>query len=183
MEGQITQHRYSPLDADRKEIRLLHVSQRSQHLPRDDPIRYTVEHVSLLSDPCPVYETVSYVWGDQENRSIIYVDDELVEVHASAEQTLRCARLHAGSKDRRLWIDAVCIDSANINERREQVSMMGNIYRASASNLIHIGEDDGLVGRAFLDFRILLQEARIQTDDFRHFFRTVFKMDDDNWQH
>jgi hypothetical protein len=36
---------------------------------------------------------------------------------------------------RHLWVDAVCIDQANVKERNHQVAQMGTIY-ANASSLV-----------------------------------------------
>jgi hypothetical protein len=46
----------------------------------------------------------------------------------------------AGSKD--LWIDAVCIDQENVNERSQQVRLMGRIYPNAYQTFAYIGEAD-----------------------------------------
>ncbi|RAR10684.1 HET-domain-containing protein [Stemphylium lycopersici] len=42
---------------------------------------------------------------------------------------------------RTLWIDAICIDQANPEERNQQVQMMSRIYTRSANVCIWLGED------------------------------------------
>jgi len=44
--------------------------------------------------------------------------------------------------DSRIWIDAICIDQTNIEERNSQVAMMGRIYSASSYTLGWLGRED-----------------------------------------
>jgi hypothetical protein len=56
----------------------------------------------------------------------------------------------------RLWIDALCIDQSNMEERSEQVKSMARIYSQASRVVIWLGETDicrqGLcdLGRAML---------------------------------
>jgi hypothetical protein len=45
--------------------------------------------------------------------------------------------------DRVLWIDAVCIDQDDLEERANQVAMMDVIYSNTFRNLIWLGDDEG----------------------------------------
>jgi Heterokaryon incompatibility protein (HET) len=175
-------HRYLPLDAGRKEIRLLTVYPRSQNIPYTDPVKCTIHHVSLRETPRPQYETISYVWGNARETSTVFLNGLEAIVPTSTEQALKCIRLHTGARDRQLWIDAICIDQGNVDERAKQVHIMGDIYQCSVANLIYIGDDDGMVGRACLDFRHLLEEIRQETDGFRTFLDTVFDKDNHDWR-
>lgn len=42
-------------------------------------------------------------------------------------------------KPRVLWIDAICINQADMQERSRQVTMMGDIYTLTAQNLVFLG--------------------------------------------
>ena len=44
--------------------------------------------------------------------------------------------------DNLFWIDAICIDQANLSERNSQVSLMGDIYSSARTVLIWLGEED-----------------------------------------
>ena len=83
------------------------------------------------------YEALSYVWGDTSDTWPVYVDDMSFSVGANLYQAL--SDLRAADKARMLWIDAVCIDQANIAERNKQVSVMADIYRGAARTLIYLG--------------------------------------------
>jgi Heterokaryon incompatibility protein (HET) len=41
-----------------------------------------------------------------------------------------------------IWIDALCIDQANISERTAQVRMMGQIYSGAERVMVWLGEED-----------------------------------------
>jgi hypothetical protein len=45
------------------------------------------------------------------------------------------------SKPGRLWIDAVCIDQANISERNAQVAMMATIYATAYHVIVWLGDE------------------------------------------
>ena len=46
------------------------------------------------------------------------------------------------TKDAWLWIDAICIDQSNIEERSWQASQMGAIFRRVESVYISLGDSD-----------------------------------------
>lgn len=82
----------------------------------------------------------------------------------------------------RLWIDAVCIDQEDLDERSEQVGVMGEIYTSSIGNVIYLGEDDGSFGRSCLDFRHLTEEIRQETNGFVRFAHIVFDRKTYEWR-
>lgn len=127
---------YRTLDRKRNEIRLLTVKA-SQH---DDPIVGSLHHVSLSAWRKPKYETVSYRWGDTSVKFSINVDGVDVAVPKGAIEALR--RLRLPDQDRVLWMDSVCINQDDVDERSQQVSIMDDIYRSTWRNLVHLGEDD-----------------------------------------
>ena len=104
------------------------------------------------------YEALSYVWGDARDTKPIRLCGQPFHVTVNLESALR--NLRQTDRPCILWVDALCIDQGNVDERAKQVHIMGDIYRCSVANLIYIGDDDGTVGRACLDFRHLLEEIR-----------------------
>jgi hypothetical protein len=121
-----TPYAYTPLNYKLGlEIRLLVV------LPGEpsDQLRCDIIHVNL--EDRPDYEAVSYTWasddGDATLSQTIYCDvDKYISVTINCDKALRQLR-RCGLK-RRLWIDAVCIDQTNINERNHQVGLMDRVY-------------------------------------------------------
>lgn len=69
-----------------------------------------LHHVSLGN--YPAYETISYAWGDRNDRGAMDIDGQNMEIPRSASEALRQVRLPG----RRcwLWLDAACINQANL---------------------------------------------------------------------
>lgn len=127
---------YHPLGEN--EIRLLTVSQGQL----DDPVQCTLEQVTLLDDSPPQYETISYCWGDATLRAQMKINGHIADVTLSSHEAIRRMRLR--DIERRLWIDAICINQADLGERGSQVASMGRIHRHGTGNLIYLGGQEDL---------------------------------------
>lgn len=96
-----------------------------------------------LENP-PDYEALSYTWadedGDQSLTSTVRCDpgDQMVMVTRNCENALRRLRLQA--EPRFLWVDAICINQAFVQERNRQVAMMAKIYHSASRVVVYIGE-------------------------------------------
>ena len=123
---------YSPLDTTRRSIRTL------QLLPGRwlDPINCTVHTVSL--DDNPPFDALSYVWGDPTDTLPIQVGSS--PFHATKNLIAALRRLRSSVETRTLWVDAICINQADKQEKMEQVKMMAEIYKAATSVRIFLGE-------------------------------------------
>ncbi|KAG4429435.1 hypothetical protein IFR05_015087 [Cadophora sp. M221] len=98
-------------------------------------------------DPCESFEALSYVWGDPEFTSLINLNGIPFSITPRLEEALHHLRYQ--DKPRMLWVDALCIDQANNNERRYQVGLMRQIYSNCASGIVWLGADeDGVLSRA-----------------------------------
>jgi hypothetical protein len=80
---------------------------------------------------------LSYVWGDIRDSANITFDGRTVSVTKSLETALR--HLRYPDKSRTLWVDYVCINQEDIQERSQQVAKMGSIYEQATSVLIWLG--------------------------------------------
>lgn len=158
-----TAYQYSKLPPD--SIRLLRLQ---PHRDPNAPIRCTLFDCPLLQAHDQVtfspYEALSYVWGSTENPQSItvrdcpisYDDDDGSPATASAKKagTLSVTRnLHEALVqlrdrfiDRVLWIDAICINQADLDERSCQVASMARIYAIASRVLVWLGPaaDDGV---------------------------------------
>ena len=153
-------HLYQPLAQDQKEIRLLKL----RAGVRSAPVECVLSTVSLLDIPKPVYETISYCWGDESVRDTISVNGRELDVPSSAKNAL--LRMRDALQERILWIDAICIDQQNFDERAQQVSIMGDVYFRGQRCLVYIGEDEGIAHEVFKGIHIVLDDAREMTEDF-----------------
>ena len=80
---------YQPLDKERKEIRILHVKGRwsvSSYL------NCNLEIVSLLNDPKPQYEAISYCWGEVSGYETILLNGQHFRAPRSAVKVLQRIR-------------------------------------------------------------------------------------------
>lgn len=123
---------YTPLNADKDEIRILTL------LPgqSSDPIDCTLQVASL--DDAPKYEALSYVWGDAVVQREVFVDGHPTNVTVSLETALRALRNE--DKPRALWADAICMNQSDILEKNFQVPLMGRVYAEADSVLVWLGE-------------------------------------------
>jgi hypothetical protein len=86
----------------------------------------------------PVYDALSYVWGDHQNLVIIKCCARPFAIRQNLYSALN--HLRSRDEDRILWVDAICIDQQDLQERGEQVSFMGRIYAAARRVLVWLGE-------------------------------------------
>lgn len=107
--------------------------------PRDDNsiVECRLEHVSLTS--ILKYKTLSYCWGDATVTEKIMVNDSAIRITANLEGALR--RLRLSDSGSFIWIDALCIDQKNFDERHRQVLRMRDIYRQAEIVIAWLGED------------------------------------------
>jgi hypothetical protein len=125
---------YSPLGDD--EIRLLvlypkpsgdsaigteAIESRIIHVPRDQP---------------PNYEALSYCWGKTNVRHTIQVDGKTLMVGENLFSALNHLRGDQPDDMRHVWIDAICINQQDQEERGCQVLRMGSIYARACRVII-----------------------------------------------
>ncbi|KAH8787674.1 heterokaryon incompatibility protein-domain-containing protein [Hyaloscypha finlandica] len=102
----------------------------------NDPICCRLKHVSLSA--CPVYEALSYVWGDATQTSPMTLNGASYPITKNLESAIRHLRRREGS--RTLWVDAVGINQLDRDERSSQVLRMKDIYEQATQVVIWIGE-------------------------------------------
>lgn len=102
----------------------------------DDTITCDVLQVSLDDDP--IYRALSYTWGDLSSKRSIYCNGLENFISTNLYDALQELRLHG--EDLLLWVDQLCIDQSNLDERNHQVSIMAKIYKKSAGSLAFIGK-------------------------------------------
>ncbi|KAK4499156.1 hypothetical protein PRZ48_009668 [Zasmidium cellare] len=105
------------------------------------------ELVKISLSEQPRYDALSYVWGDPTKTKPITVNGLQIQVTANLESALR--HLRHETEPLTIWIDAVCIDQTNTEERNAQVKLMGEIYRKAATVFLWIGEGNAESDSAF----------------------------------
>lgn len=126
---------YSPLDTKRREIRVVDL------LPGDgdDAVEGKLRVISL--DGSAAFEALSYVWGDANDVRTVILDGIVQPVTKNLESALHYLRYVKGI--RTLWIDAICINQADIDERNHQVRQMSAIYSFAAGVVVWLRPSTG----------------------------------------
>ncbi|KAG0647969.1 Heterokaryon incompatibility protein [Hyphodiscus hymeniophilus] len=105
------------------------------------------------------YAALSYVWGDPGQTCSIFVNGQVIQIQQNLEGALRTLSSRANFHSRyKLWVDAVCINQQDSQERGRQIGKMRNIYGDTWEVIAWIGEDDHDTGLAF-DLIDALSEA------------------------
>jgi hypothetical protein len=123
---------YKDLDGGRKTIRLLKI-QRWRH---NQEIQCQLEEVPL--ENLPFYEAASYVWGDPSPTKSILVDGRRLAITKSAYDIIQKRRSYW--HETVIWIDQICINQKNDQEKNSQVQIMNVIYKEAARVIAFLGE-------------------------------------------
>jgi hypothetical protein len=135
--------KHAPLDLSKQQIRLLRVMPTSSVGSIECQI-----HTFVIGD-CPKYIAISYAWGPPSPVQEILIDNRTLLVRdniwhflntvarAVEEPFLSGAFLVRSSF---LWIDALCINQSDTNERNHQVSFMASIFRNALKVVVWIGD-------------------------------------------
>lgn len=118
-------YRYESLNKANREIRLLRL------LPGAAPTALRGELIIVSLNDSPVYDALSYMWGDPSPADAIYIQWRRLPIAANLSSALRHIR-KSGLEDTIIWVDAMCINQRDQTERNEQVSMMRNIYKQAS---------------------------------------------------
>jgi len=109
------------------------------HLDENSRIECQLITFSLLdSGSTHPYEALSYVWGSEDNKQPIYIDGD--ELHVTANLHVALLRLRHCIVDRILWIDAICINQDDNDEKGHQVEFMTKIYAKASRVIVWLGE-------------------------------------------
>ncbi|KAH9208075.1 heterokaryon incompatibility protein-domain-containing protein, partial [Leptodontidium sp. 2 PMI_412] len=101
-----------------------------------DQIKMSLHQVRFKDKP--EYEALSYVWGKPKVTESISLNGQPFNITTNLFLALR--RLRHEDKPRLLWIDAICIDQSNTQERQQQVSRMKEIYSCASKVTVWMGE-------------------------------------------
>ena len=110
----------------------------------DDPLQCRLLDVQLNDDDVD-YEALSYVWGDVTTTSHVEnltssTESAFLPVASNLHQAMLALRLT--DESRLLWIDALCINQNDTQERSHQVAHMGRIFAQATRVLVWLGPED-----------------------------------------
>ena len=145
--------------------------------------------VEVRKSKRPPFEALSYSWGNATaTESILVLDPSVSALSLSWEDTLKSSAtmkisvtlskaleaLRLPGTFRYLWVDAICIDQANVEEKSEQVALMGDVYREAEAVIVWLGPQDDWVRhqtglharrRTFGNIKDLLRHMREEISD------------------
>ncbi|KAK6436986.1 hypothetical protein LTR95_006824 [Oleoguttula sp. CCFEE 5521] len=116
---------------EEKSLRLLQI------LPDDFTAHISCTLGAYRLSDCPPYEALSYCWGDVTDGLSILLNGSVMRVTSNLRAALR--HLRSSSTSRCLWVDAICINQADVAEQSAQVSIMGDIYRNAVQTTVWLG--------------------------------------------
>lgn len=121
-------HNGLSIKSDRLRIRLL----RLKAGEGTAPIEGEMFRTTLVDSPS--YEALSYTWGTSEQRKSMLVNGFQVSITNNLDYALR--NLRTPLESRIIWVDALCINQSDLEERNAQVREMGEIYSFASRVLI-----------------------------------------------
>jgi hypothetical protein len=116
-----------------KEFRLLYLQPSRGY---NGPIYCTLQYCSLASPP--PYVALSYCWGERSGSRQVWLNGTSFKITRSLYRALRQLRSHGYTT---FWIDALCIDQDDLEERSLQVNRMQAIYRKATMVAVWLGRD------------------------------------------
>lgn len=160
----MTTYIYEPLNYGEAQIRTVHLHPAVDY---SDPILISLQNVTIprscLCTPLesgpeanvpvpaesdvekPVFIALSYVWGSPADPLEVFVESGPEGANTiSITRNLDSALRHIRYKNRPLviWIDAICIDQGNMEERSHQVAFMDSIYTVAKGTLVWLGPEE-----------------------------------------
>ena len=135
-------YEYNSLEEDGCEIRLLRLR---PGLPGEG-IHIDLHVFQLFHHTIPQkvlkYDALSYCWGSADDRTQILVGDsrETLDVtHNLAEALSHLREPDYPDEPRYLWVDAICVNQGDLQERCSQVKRMADIFQAAYRKIVWLG--------------------------------------------
>jgi hypothetical protein len=102
------------------------------------------------------YEALSYVWGSEKKPRSISIDGCDLPVGENLYAAL--AHLRDRSIERTIWIDAICINQRDSEEKGQQVQSMAKIYSKASRVIVWLGGATPDSGQALEEIRIAAEK-------------------------
>lgn len=131
---------YRPLDPQSQQIRLLRILPSTEF---DAPLHCSITVASLEADPPPIYQALSYVWGDLGQNAEVNIEGNDGPTTIGLNLSLALRYIRHDSDIVVLWADALCINQEDFQERMHQVRTMGLVYSRAKEVIAWLGEGDG----------------------------------------
>jgi len=112
------------------------------------PISCTIQTIPLPDNGNPnnnPYDALSYVWGNPQDTAPLTINNSFPNTspstfHATKNLISALRRLRSSTNPKSLWVDAICINQADVQEKTRQVSLMAHIYKSARTVYVFLGE-------------------------------------------
>ena len=95
--------------------------------------------VSTTFSANPQYEALSYAWGADPERAFRLISMNGADVKVSRNLFSALIHLRSRTQPRVLWIDALCINQNDTDEKNKQIPLMLFIYSRAKGVLVWLG--------------------------------------------
>ena len=163
---------YDVLDTNTKQIRLLEVAS-SLNNGRIE-CRLSTAALNITK-----YVVLSYRWGSLGATHEILLNGHTFYVRQNLWSFLNTIREQPGMM---LWIDALCINQQNIDERNRQVRIMGQIFQSAAMVLSWLGPANSKIEQAFDLMGHVWSSSNTEDDSENLPVPSTNQTEDDLWQ-
>jgi hypothetical protein len=136
---------YTSMDHSSRSIRLCHL------VPSLSALHIVSGSLTVVDlDDEPKFDALSWVWGPHEPSETMVLNGAHIKIRQNLHSCLRRLCAQEESQMPALWIDAICIDAANIAEKNHQVQLMGSIYAAAQRVVVWLGTEQELEDKSTL---------------------------------
>lgn len=134
--------------------------------PPSAEITIIIHYETLQGKSIPFYEALSYAWGARTEMRTIKVRNNTWDTSSRAlviTESLEIALRHLRKEDetQALWVDAICINQEDLEERSQQVSRMGEIYHDAAKVIVWLGESNVYTEETFRCLELLGRSTNV----------------------
>ncbi|KAH8758774.1 heterokaryon incompatibility protein-domain-containing protein [Hyaloscypha sp. PMI_1271] len=145
-------YQYQPIEP-KGEIRILIVSPPAS----SDPTTIHGELFTAKLSDKPPYEALSYCWGADVFPETLHLPGGVLAITDNLAAALR--QLRHPEQRRHLWVDAVCINQRDNQEKNHQVSLMSQVYWNATTVLVWLGKGNENTREAMKTMKELADSA------------------------
>ena len=172
----MSQYCYSPLSPGGNNIRLLRLMPAAHDSTERTELQCELFEYSLqdLGKRIHLYEALSYTWDAEEKPCSITIKEQNLDVTTNLYAAL--LRLRDCSLERIIWIDAICINQKNPEERGQQVQLMAMIYSKAHRVLVWLGQTADDVEGALQDIQRAANEESTEYSNKKMNQKAIFNL-------
>lgn len=111
---------------------------------------------------------LSYTWGDPIRTKMILLNGQPLRITLNLEGFLRTfATGHPEMNHSKLWIDAICINQEDLEERNAQVLRMSSIYSSAQEVIVWLGEQTEEAAVEYAEMTRLCEQLAVSDDSHK----------------